>query len=55
MLAVVVEFRIKPAHIEACDAAVLAKRPSPHLLLMIGATAPWVDGKVVRRLQRARP
>jgi hypothetical protein len=35
-----VEFRIKPAHIEACDAAIPAFLLSPHLLQMNAATAP---------------
>jgi quinol monooxygenase YgiN len=94
MLALVVEFRIKPGHIDAFDeairanarasvanesgcrqfdvcrdpadpalfflyelydddAAIQAHLQSPHFLQMSAATAPWVEAKLVRKLQRA--
>jgi len=96
MLALVVEFRIHSAHIEAFDAAIRsnaqasvdtepgcrqfdvcrdpaepglfflyelydddaaiqAHLQSPHYLQMNAATAAWVEGKTVRKLQRVQP
>ena len=96
MLALVVEFRIQAAHIEAFDVAIRANAQasldtelgcrqfdvcrdpdqpglfflyelyddetaiqahlqSPHYLQMNAATAAWVEGKTVRKLQRAQP
>lgn len=96
MLALIVEFRIKAAHVDAFDAAIRcnarssvddepgcrqfdvcrdpddaalfflyelyddeaaiqAHLQSPHFLQMNVATAPWVDAKVVRKLQRTQP
>lgn len=96
MLALVVEFRIKAAHVDAFDAAIRsnarssiddepgcrqfdvcrdpddaalfllyelyddeaaiqAHLQSPHFLQMNAATAPWVDAKLVRKLQRTQP
>ena len=96
MLALVVEFRIHSAHIEAFDAAIRANAQasvdtepgcrqfdvcrdpdqpqlfflyelydddaaiqahlqSPHYLQMNAATAAWVEGKTVRKLQRVQP
>ena len=96
MLALVVEFRIKAAHVDAFDAAIRsnarssiddepgcrqfdvcrdpddaalfflyelyddeaaiqAHLQSPHFLQMNAATSPWVDAKLVRKLQRTQP